>query len=234
VEGPGRDQIPVVTTHLRQLRRVHDLVLHGGLNRLVDVYCAFLLLFPGAHPGSEPAPQGFADCAHPGLPGAALKSSRGSGRYPYSVSGWAGGSAGPAEGGRIDADVRATHFACEEAEGGGSLHSARGGNSGVVARGCRRIQLLDALVSQRGCRPRLYRIRVGGGYGCEVCRCEPKLRNQQPTATLVARLTWSWCHLWRELEVNMNKACFPWLSSRGQHVSSVQVLVEGCPAVRRR
>ncbi len=194
----------------------------------------FLLRLPGAQPGSEPSPQGSAVCAAPVLPGAALRSSRGSGRYPYSVSGWAGCSAKQGAGGRVGTDVRAAHFACEKAEGGGSLQSARGGNSAVVARGCRRIQWLDAFVSQRGCRPRLYRIRVGGGYGCEVCRCGPKLRNQQPTATLVARLTWSWCHLWRELEVNMNKACFPWLSSRGQHVGSAQVLVEGCSEVRRR
>ena len=56
-------------------------------------------------------------------------------------------------------------------------------------RSCGRIQGLEALDSQRGCRPRLYRIRVGSGYGCGVCRCGPKLRDQQPTATLVARLT---------------------------------------------
>ncbi len=145
-----------------------------------------------------------------------------------------GSSAEPASGRTSQGRRPGGPFRLREGGGGGSLQSARGGNSVVVARSCSRIQGLDALVSQRGYRPRLYRIRVGGGYGCEVCRCEPKLRNQQPTATLVARLTWSWCHLWREPGVNMNKTCFPWLSPRGRHVGSAQVLVEGCSEVRRR
>jgi hypothetical protein len=198
------------------------------------VYCALRLGLPGAHPGSEPSPPGLAVCADPVLPGAALKSSRGSGRYLYSVSGWAGGSAGPAAGGRVEGAVRAAHFACEKPEEGGSLHTGSRLQLRLWQRSCGRIQGLEALDSQRGCRPRLHRIRVGGGYGCGVRRCEPKLSDQQPTATLVARLTWSWCHLWREPEVNMNKTCFPWLSPRGRHVGSAQVLVEGRSTVRRR